>query len=110
MSSHILRLIESGEFTRLPGGLLTRGYLRAFATVVGLDPEKIVNEYRSQFETASDDDEPLKLRSSYQRRGVRVPQAGLMLMIGLAIFIFFALPRSTDQPGLTEFAAETADA
>lgn len=109
MSSHVLHLIESGEFARLPGGLLTRGYLRAFATVVGLDPETIVSEYRSQFEAVSSDQEPLKLRTTYRDRGVPGKHAGLILMIGLAIFIFFVWPRSTNQPASVQFAAETSE-
>ena len=109
ISSHVLELIERSEFAQLPGGLLTRGHLRAFASEVGLDPEKIVSEYRSEFESASDADELLKLRTSYQDHDVHVPHAELMLMIGLAIFVFYALPRSTEQPAPMEFAAETAE-
>lgn len=109
MSSHVLELIERSEFAQLPGGLLTRGHLRAFASEVGLDPEAIVSEYRSEYESASNDDDLLKLRTSYQDRDVRVPYAGVIVMIALAIFVFFALPRSTEQPGPLESAADLAE-
>lgn len=108
ISSHVLALIERNEFDHLPGGLLTRGHLRAFASAVGLDPETIVSEYRSEYESVNDDD-LLKLRTSYQDRDVRAPYAGLIVMIALAIFVF-ALPRSTEQPAPIEPAAETAEA
>jgi len=46
----ILRAIEENQFDRVPGGLFTRGYLRAFAREVHLDPEAIVAKYRAEFE------------------------------------------------------------
>lgn len=98
MSSHVLQLIEANEFSRLPGGLLTRGYLRAFASEVGLDPEEIVNEYRAEFESAPVEDEPLKLRSSYQEPDAVAPRAASVLIIALAIGIYFAFLRPTERP------------
>jgi transcriptional regulator with XRE-family HTH domain len=41
----ILESIERGEYARLPGGVFLRGFLRAFAREVGLDPEMIIAEY-----------------------------------------------------------------
>lgn len=46
----ILEKIERNQFDALPGGLFRRGYLRAFATEVGLDPEAVVAAYREQYE------------------------------------------------------------
>lgn len=45
VSRHTLDHIEHNRFSRLPGGILTRGYLRAYAAEVGLDPEPIVSDY-----------------------------------------------------------------
>lgn len=49
VSRHTLGLIDSNQFGRLPGGILTRGYLRAYAAAVGLDPERVVADYREQW-------------------------------------------------------------
>lgn len=46
----LLSMIEREEFERLPAGLLTRGFLRAYAREVGLDPELIVRMYVEEFE------------------------------------------------------------
>jgi cytoskeleton protein RodZ len=46
-----LRAIESNAFDRLPGGLFTRGFLRAYAREVGLGPEEIVRQYVTEYET-----------------------------------------------------------
>jgi cytoskeleton protein RodZ len=50
ISSSVLRAIESGEFHKVPGGVFTRGYIRAYAREVGLNPEEIVARYRAEFE------------------------------------------------------------
>jgi helix-turn-helix protein len=44
LSPHIIDKIDAGRFAELPGGLYARSYIRAFASVVGLDPEDIVRE------------------------------------------------------------------
>lgn len=44
----LLDLIERGEFERLPAGLLMRGYLRAYAQEVGLEPEVVVRKYAEE--------------------------------------------------------------
>jgi hypothetical protein len=48
----LLRAIENNDFDRVPGGLFTRGYLRAYAREVGLDPEALVQRYRTEVEGA----------------------------------------------------------
>jgi cytoskeletal protein RodZ len=45
-----LTAMERGDFARLPGGIFTRGFLRAYAREVGLDPEETVQHYLAQFE------------------------------------------------------------
>jgi cytoskeletal protein RodZ len=45
ISPRFLHALEHNDFTALPGGLFTRGFLRAYAREVGLDPVAIVGEY-----------------------------------------------------------------
>src|SRR5690348_6757444 len=56
-----LAAIERDEERDLPGGIFTRGFLRAYAREVGLDPGEVVRRYR---ETTSEGDpapgEPLR--------------------------------------------------
>jgi cytoskeletal protein RodZ len=49
ISVQTLEAIEREDFSRLPGGIITRGYLRAFATAVDENPEEIVREYLAQY-------------------------------------------------------------
>ena len=41
----VLEHIEHNRFGRLPGGVFTKGYLRAFAASVGVNGEQVVQEY-----------------------------------------------------------------
>lgn len=42
LSPSVLRNLDEGRFERLPSGLYSRAYVRAFAAAVGLDPEHAV--------------------------------------------------------------------
>lgn len=40
-----LEALEANRFERLPGGLFNKGFIRAYAKFIGLDPEGLVNAY-----------------------------------------------------------------
>lgn len=48
ISPTLLKAIEEDAFERLPRGIVGRGFLRAYAAEVGLDPEEIVREFLEQ--------------------------------------------------------------
>ena len=43
-----LSLLEQEEYGRLPGGIFARGYVRAVAIALGLDPDRTVDEFRRE--------------------------------------------------------------
>jgi len=45
-----LRAIENEEWDVLPGGVYTRGFIRAYASFLGLDGERLADDYRSSVE------------------------------------------------------------
>jgi cytoskeleton protein RodZ len=49
ISVETLKAIERCDMTALPGGLYTRGFLRAYAREVGCNPDEIVRRYRERF-------------------------------------------------------------
>jgi cytoskeleton protein RodZ len=53
LSAKTLHYIERNEFNRLPGGIFTKGHLRAYAAEVGAEPDEVVHEYVSQFPGAT---------------------------------------------------------
>jgi cytoskeletal protein RodZ len=50
ISQGTLEALEDNDFDRLPAGVYTRGFLRAFAREVDLDPEETVEQYMEQVE------------------------------------------------------------
>lgn len=89
ISPSVLELIERDDFSRMPGGIFTRAYLRAYAAHVGLDPEEIVNEFRAQFESPPGE-EPLRLRSGYQDTSAGTLRLASVLVLGSALTIYIA--------------------
>ena len=49
-----LRAIEENDFASVPSGIFVRGFIRSYATEVGVDPAQAVAEYRAMTEPASD--------------------------------------------------------
>jgi cytoskeleton protein RodZ len=49
ISIGILEALESNDLSRLPAGFYGRGFVRSFATEVGLDPDAAVAEFVAQF-------------------------------------------------------------
>ena len=50
IGQYLLQAIEANQFDRLPGGLLTRSFLRQYAQVVGLNGDEVVASFKQQFE------------------------------------------------------------
>jgi cytoskeletal protein RodZ len=61
IAPRVLRAIERDDFGSVPEGIFVRGYLRAYAREIELDPEEIVAQYRAEHEPAT---QPAPSRSS----------------------------------------------
>ncbi|HKB72197.1 MAG TPA: RodZ domain-containing protein [Thermoanaerobaculia bacterium] len=48
ISARHLQALERGDFGKLPAPVFTRGFIRAYAAFLGLDPEEMVNAYLSE--------------------------------------------------------------
>ncbi len=46
VSVRLLEALESGDFSKLPGGIFTRSFIRAYANYIGLDEEHVMSEYQ----------------------------------------------------------------
>jgi transcriptional regulator with XRE-family HTH domain len=65
-----LSAIERGDVTQLPGGIFTRGFVRAYAREVGCDPETTVARFLAEY-----GDEPRGPIASRNDRGADEPAA-----------------------------------
>lgn len=81
----ILEKIERNQFDALPGGLFRRGYLRAFAAEVGVDPEAVVAAYREEYEP------PPPVPEKPQGRSVSPDQLRLLASAATVLVLIFGL-------------------
>ena len=71
----LIRAIENEDFAKLPGGLFTRGFLRAYARHVGLEPEEMVDRYRAEFEAPPARSEEMPAQPADRVAAVKTPVA-----------------------------------
>jgi len=92
ISIRFLQALENDDFTSIPGGIFTRGFIRAYAGYLGLDQEQVMAEYQS---VAQSEDYELSRLSSANRpapkRGRRIAVlplivAAVLLVSGYALF------------------------
>ncbi len=50
IGANFLRAIESGEFEKLPGGIFDTNFIRQYAEAIDMDPQDILEQYRSYVE------------------------------------------------------------
>ena len=87
-----LQQLEAGEFDKLPGHTFARGYVRSYARLLGLDPNRIVLEFDqftgtdaegSQVQALGRIDEPARASQTLLRL------LGVVLLLGLAAVGFY---------------------
>jgi cytoskeletal protein RodZ len=54
-----LEAMERGDFAQLPGGVFMRGFLRACAHELGLDPDVVLRSYSAEYESPAVSELPL---------------------------------------------------
>jgi len=88
LSPSVVRHLERNEWDALPGGLLTRGHLRAYAAEVDLNPEDIIHRYLEQLPDEAAQTPPLRVRQGPALDGPRpTTHAILTIAVGLLLAI-----------------------
>ena len=98
ISVSALEALEENDVAQLPGGIFTRGFVRSYATEVGLDPEETMRDFMAQVPPEgivegtkhdSRSQEHDAFQSQQQMAGtvlklvlVSLPVAGLLLFLG----------------------------
>ena len=99
ISTRFLLAIESEDFHLLPGGVFNRGFVRAYAAHLGMDPEQAVAEY-SRISAGSD--EPLDVLRNVERESSKKAERNLypvivVLLLVLVVVYYFINRGSTQQ-------------
>ena len=83
ISVRYLQAIEKGDLEKLPAPVFMRGFLRSYATCVGLDPDEVVNAYLSEAAaTPALDDADIA-----PARGQRLTAAQLSVLVVAAVVV-----------------------
>src|SRR5262249_35548342 len=97
ISTRLLTAIENEEFHLLPGGIFNRGFIRAFAETVGVDPDQAVADY----ERLASMQAPADVVTSASARPTRNERHLYPIAIGIlaiAIAIFYVMSREVGHP------------
>ena len=76
-----LGALERGEYRELPGAVYTKGFLRNYALYLGLDPDDVLMQWRTERGGAKD-----VAPSIVVRRPITVPRQGLTFSPRLVVF------------------------
>ncbi|HET6516204.1 MAG TPA: RodZ domain-containing protein [Thermodesulfovibrionales bacterium] len=89
-----LKALEENAFNRLPEAVYTRGYIRAYAKSLGLDPEPIVEMYAKQFrqDVLIQPEPSMPEKKATLLRPLLIVSA--LVMVGLIIALFFRKPET----------------
>lgn len=92
-----LRAIEDEEWDVLPGGVYTRGFIRTYASFLGLDGDRLVNDYRESIEpwhrVANDpQSQPQADAAPSGPRGAALAVLTVIAVIAVAVIAIVAIP------------------
>jgi cytoskeleton protein RodZ len=95
ISTRFLEAIEKEEFHLLPGGIFNRGFIRAYAERVGLDPDAALTEYEQLVNTQEPDQHTLSIDTPASRKKERNFYPVAIGALVLAIIIFYIVTRDS---------------
>lgn len=91
ISTVALEALERGDLSKLPGGIFSRAFVRAYAVEVGLDPDEIVSQFLVELgvhESQMGDDEIHPEVTADDRAFLEQQRrAALWLRIGIGVFV-----------------------
>ncbi len=118
-----LEALERSDLSRLPGGIFTRAFVRAYAQEVGLDPERTIQDFIAELppDTAMATAYPVAVEDSVKLESDRKALAAAIRMVVftlpvVALVAYFGVRAMTGEPVSTApsivespLAAESAD-
>lgn len=92
-----LRAIEDEEWDVLPGGVYTRGFIRTYASFLGLDGDRLVDDYRESVEPwhRGDDapqSQPKAGGAPSDSRGLALAALVVVAVVAVAVVAIVAIP------------------
>jgi cytoskeleton protein RodZ len=110
ISIHFLQAIEADDLGKLPGGIYTRNFIRAFARYLGLDEEKVMSEYQSSAHPGRDFDLSRLTSARPTREPPSATWIGLLLAAAMLTGGYVLFRYSQRTAGVPQSAAQAATA
>ena len=110
-----LRALENEEFSMLPGSTFVRTFLRTYAEQLGLDPHRLVEEYRASHEPRDDLEgsslgRPAAMRDRERRmRPGPVRPGAMVALVVLAVIVLLVVLGTTGDDDGTDQASRGTD-
>lgn len=110
ISTVALEALERGDLSKLPGGIFSRAFVRAYALEVGLNPDEVVAQFLVELgvhaNRADDDDVPPEVTADdrafleLQRRAAMALRIGIVVIIVLIVagVVAWNMTRQPAQP------------
>ena len=91
-----LRALENEEFALLPGSTFVKTFIRTYAELVGLDPHRLMEEYRANYEPRDEGEiqtlgPPAAARPERTRRGPPGPPRRGVVLLGAVVVVLGVL-------------------
>lgn len=89
-----LQAIENEEWDALPGGAYTRGFIRTYAAYLGLDGERLAEDYRRSTAPPGGERPPRRVEpvpTGQRRRAPRIPGGVLVVAVTLGLAALFVV-------------------
>lgn len=107
-----LEAIEREEWDALPGGVYTRGFIRAYGSYLGMDGDRLARDYREQVEGAREGAGPSpetvpsagsrSADSPRRRPSIRPGPAAVAAVLAVAAIAILAWPEADEDVGTVE--------
>jgi transcriptional regulator with XRE-family HTH domain len=116
ISIAVLQALERNDYSRLPGGIFSRGFVRSFAANVGLDPDSAVQEFIAQCPEAAATTGPLSSGERERNEVIESERQAAMTVLRLAVWsvliaavlLYLAIGHSPEQPSALADSSDAA--
>lgn len=95
ISPSLITALEEGQVERLPGRVFVVNYVRAYAQVIGLEPDEAVLRYE-EVDKATPEPSPVVLERERRRRAWFI-LAGVLLVLGVGAYVALLLSGKVPQ-------------
>jgi cytoskeleton protein RodZ len=114
---HYLNAIDHDQLNRLPGGIITKGFLRAYAKEVGVDSDEIIADYTAAVQASQRENvpspqpeaKPLRTKSEWVTEHITSWGSAAALLLGFFILLW-AYNRQLQPPsGIAETPSKATE-